>query len=86
MAHSPLVSLERVETYDLDRLRVKLQNLLLPWGGMSALLPRLPETQQPRVLLKPNLLTGSNPQNEKHSTLHRQPILATIDPRRDGFQ
>lgn len=64
MAHSPVVSLERVETYDLDRLRSKLQDLLAVWGGMSAFLPHFQENQTPQVLLKPNLLTGSNPQNE----------------------
>jgi uncharacterized protein (DUF362 family) len=62
---SPTVSLQRVESYDLHILRQGLQDCLAPWGGLSAFLPQGSDaTAKPRVLLKPNLLTGSRPQNE----------------------
>ncbi len=56
------VSLRPVKTYALDLLRQQLADLLAPWGGLSAFMPSL--GRRPRVLLKPNLLTGSRPHNE----------------------
>jgi len=52
----PKVSLLRVETYDGLLLRSSLSTLLAPMGGMSSILK-----PGDRVLLKPNLLTGSRP-------------------------
>ena len=53
------VSLLSATSYDLDLLREKVVALLEPLGGMAAFV-------QPgdRVLLKPNLLTGSRPAKE----------------------
>lgn len=52
------VSLQRLSTYDLDPLRQALADLLAPLGGMETVIQNL-GVDQPRVLLKPNLLTGS---------------------------
>lgn len=56
---SPTVSLIRAESYDPQPLEQSLSELLAPLGGMEAFV-------QPgqRVLLKPNLLTGSRPTKE----------------------
>lgn len=53
------VSLIRADAYELRSLRHSLETLLEPLGGISAFV-------QPgdRVLLKPNLLTGSRPTKE----------------------
>lgn len=53
------VSLINANSYDISQLRKSLENLLEPLGGMAAFV-------QPgnRVLLKPNLLTGSRPGKE----------------------
>ncbi|WP_448570281.1 DUF362 domain-containing protein [Trichothermofontia sp.] len=53
------VSLLRADSYDLPALRAAIEALLAPLGGMGAFV-------QPgdRVLLKPNLLTGSRPTAE----------------------
>ena len=59
-----IVSLEQVPTYDLVELRYALASLLHPWGGMSGVLSSASQQSNPRVLLKPNLLTGSRPENE----------------------
>ena len=53
------VCLLRAERYDLDALRVSVEQLLAPMGGMSAIV-----TRGDRVLLKPNLLTGARPTKE----------------------
>ncbi|PSN19286.1 thylakoid-associated protein [filamentous cyanobacterium CCP5] len=50
------VSFTRVSSYDLDQLRTNLKAVLDPLGGMGAHVSR-----GDRVLLKPNLLTGSRP-------------------------
>ena len=50
------VSLIRAESYTQDALRQKLIDLLAPLGGMVAIVK-----PGDRVLLKPNLLTGSRP-------------------------
>ncbi|MBD2578095.1 DUF362 domain-containing protein [Oscillatoria sp. FACHB-1406] len=55
----PTVSLLRAESYELQRLRADLEKLLEPLGGMGAFVKR-----GDRVLLKPNLLTGSRPGKE----------------------
>jgi len=55
----PSVSLLRAETYEYEALRQSLIALLEPLGGMAAFVK-----PGDRVLLKPNLLTGSRPQNE----------------------
>jgi len=55
----PTVSLIRANSYDLSSLRESLETLLQPMGGMAALVKK-----GDRVLLKPNLLTGSRPGKE----------------------
>ncbi len=59
----PTVSLQRVETYNLDVLRQGLVDVLAPWGGLHHFMPSS-SGSRPRVLLKPNLLTQSHSQNE----------------------
>jgi uncharacterized protein (DUF362 family) len=56
---SPSVSLIRAKSYEREALRKSVETLLEPLGGMKAFV-------QPgqRVLLKPNLLTGSRPGKE----------------------
>ena len=53
------VSLIRANSYDRENLQISLENLLAPLGGMSAFVKK-----GDRVLLKPNLLTGSRPTKE----------------------
>lgn len=55
----PSVSLIRATSYERDRLRESLTDLLLPLGGISAFVK-----VGDRVLLKPNLLTGARPGKE----------------------
>ena len=54
-----VVSLLRANSYELTRLRADLEDLLAPWGGISAFVK-----PGDRVLLKPNLLTGARPGKE----------------------
>lgn len=56
---APTVSLLRATTYEYGPLRDALTTLLEPLGGITALVK-----PGDRVLLKPNLLTGSRPQQE----------------------
>ena len=58
------VSLIRVETYQLEELKSRIEYLLEPLGGMSAIV-----SKGNRVLLKPNLLTGSRPTKEYNLSL-----------------
>ncbi|WP_017294158.1 DUF362 domain-containing protein [Geminocystis herdmanii] len=53
------VSLIQAQSYDLQELRLSLEELLEPLGGISAFVKK-----DDRVLLKPNLLTGSRPTKE----------------------
>lgn len=53
------ISLIRATSYDRNPLRQSLDLLLAPFGGMSAFVK-----PGDRVLLKPNLLTGSRPGKE----------------------
>ena len=53
------VSLIRAQSYDLAELKAAIEYLLEPIGGMKAIV-----RQGDRVLLKPNLLTGSRPTKE----------------------
>lgn len=53
------VSLIQAQSYDLQELRTSLEQLLEPLGGISAFVKK-----DDRVLLKPNLLTGSRPTKE----------------------
>ncbi len=55
----PSVSLIRATSYEQEALRASLATLLQPLGGMSAFV-----NPGDRVLLKPNLLTGSRPHKE----------------------
>jgi uncharacterized protein (DUF362 family) len=55
----PTVSLISAESYELQRLRVSLEQLLEPLGGMGAFVKA-----GDRVLLKPNLLTAGRPGKE----------------------
>ncbi|MDC0831636.1 DUF362 domain-containing protein [Geitlerinema sp. CS-897] len=54
-----VVSLIRSRYYETDALRASLEPLLEPLGGMGAIVK-----PGDRVLLKPNLLTGSRPTKE----------------------
>lgn len=56
IAMSTPVCFTRAQTYNLEPLRADLEALLAPLGGMGAFV----QSGQ-RVLLKPNLLTGSRP-------------------------
>ncbi|NET48102.1 MAG: DUF362 domain-containing protein [Merismopedia sp. SIO2A8] len=56
---SPSVSLLRADSYHLDALQASLEAVLEPLGGMAAYVK-----PGDRVLLKPNLLTGSRPTKE----------------------
>jgi uncharacterized protein (DUF362 family) len=56
---SATISLLRAETYEETALMQSLQELLAPLGGMAAFVK-----PGQRVLLKPNLLTGSRPTKE----------------------
>lgn len=53
------VSLVRATRYDLDALRDSIREVLAPLGGMERIVK-----PGDRVLLKPNLLTGSRPTQE----------------------
>jgi uncharacterized protein (DUF362 family) len=53
------VSLIRAQSYELKELRNQIQSLLEPLGGIQAFVQ-----EGDRVLLKPNLLTGSRPTKE----------------------
>ncbi len=53
------VSLIRANSYDRQFLRESLEDLLQTWGGIEAFVK-----SGDRVLLKPNLLTGSRPGKE----------------------
>ncbi|MEO1523177.1 MAG: DUF362 domain-containing protein [Cyanobacteria bacterium J06633_2] len=53
------VSLIRAETYDVNQLRQSIEAVLAPLGGIQAFVK-----SGDRVLLKPNLLTGSRPTKE----------------------
>lgn len=53
------VSLIRAESYELKELRSRIEYLLEPLGGMGSIVK-----PGDRVLLKPNLLTGSRPTKE----------------------
>ena len=55
----PVVSLMRAESYEREAIAADLDALLTPLGGMAAFVK-----PGDRVLLKPNLLTGSKPDKE----------------------
>lgn len=55
----PSVSLLRAESYHLEVLQASLESVLAPLGGIEAFVK-----PGDRVLLKPNLLTGSRPTQE----------------------
>ena len=55
----PVVSLLDAQTYDVEPLQQQLEALLAPMGGMASFVK-----PGDRVLLKPNLLTGSRPTKE----------------------
>lgn len=59
MNHRPLVSLVSAHSYEEGALRQSLTQVLEPLGGMAAIVK-----PGDRVLLKPNLLTGSRPTKE----------------------
>lgn len=56
---APIVSLLRAQSYAVDDLQTKLEAVLAPLGGMTAIVK-----PGDRVLLKPNLLTGARPTKE----------------------
>jgi len=53
------VSLLKAQSYAIDAVMAKLRQLLVPLGGMEAIM-----RPGDRVLLKPNLLTGARPTKE----------------------
>lgn len=53
------VSLIRAKSYEIEHLRQSLKEVLIPLGGISTFVK-----PGDRVLLKPNLLTGSRPTKE----------------------
>jgi len=55
----PTVSLLSASSYELESLAIAIEQLLEPLGGMSSIVKA-----GDRVLLKPNLLTGSRPTKE----------------------
>jgi len=55
----PTVSLLQATNYELEALAIALEQLLEPLGGMASIIK-----SGDRVLLKPNLLTGSRPTKE----------------------
>lgn len=57
--NTPSVSLVRASDYELEALQQHLVSLLAPLGGMAHFVK-----PGDRVLLKPNLLTGSRPTKE----------------------
>lgn len=59
MNSQPLVSLIQAQSYEQDLLRDTLETLLQPLGGLTGFVK-----PGDRVLLKPNLLTGSRPGKE----------------------
>lgn len=59
MNESPIVSLLNAQSYDVGLLKQSIETLLAPLGGITALVK-----PGDRVLLKPNLLTGSRPAKE----------------------
>jgi uncharacterized protein (DUF362 family) len=63
----PVVSLIRAESYDRHLLKASLETVLAPLGGMTAWVK-----PGDRVLLKPNLLTGSRP--TKACTTHPEVV------------
>jgi uncharacterized protein (DUF362 family) len=54
-----IVSLLKVQSYAVDELEIALHQVLAPLGGMGAIVKA-----GDRVLLKPNLLTGTRPTKE----------------------
>ena len=56
---TPSVSLIKATSYEVEALRESLETLLEPLGGITAFVK-----SGDRVLLKPNLLTGSRPTGE----------------------
>lgn len=64
------VSLIRANSYELEALRTSVETLLEPLGGMTAFVK-----PGSRVLLKPNLLTGSRPTKE---CVTRRELVATV--------
>lgn len=56
---TPSVSFIRATSYEVEALRESLETLLEPLGGIAAFVK-----SGDRVLLKPNLLTGSRPTSE----------------------
>jgi uncharacterized protein (DUF362 family)/Pyruvate/2-oxoacid:ferredoxin oxidoreductase delta subunit len=69
---SPVVSVVRCETYELDQIRAALQTIMAPLGGMR----RFVQPGQ-RVLLKPNLLKPVSP--ERGITTHPALIQAVAE-------
>ena len=55
----PIVSLIQASSYETASLMQALEAVLAPLGGMSSIVK-----SGDRVLLKPNLLTGSRPTKE----------------------
>lgn len=65
-----IVSLTRTNSYETDALKSAISQLLEPMGGLPAIVKR-----GDRVLLKPNLLTGSRPTKE---CVTRVELVATV--------
>ncbi|ERN41316.1 hypothetical protein KR51_00021190 [Rubidibacter lacunae KORDI 51-2] len=67
---SPQVSLLRATRYDAPHLQTAIAQVLTPFGGMESFVKA-----GDRVLLKPNLLTGSKPRRE---CVTRPEIVAAV--------
>ncbi len=67
---SPTVSLVSAQSYQLPDLENSIREVLAPLGGMEALV-----SSGNKVLLKPNLLTGSRPTKE---CITRPEIVVTV--------
>ncbi|HIK32685.1 MAG TPA: DUF362 domain-containing protein [Oscillatoriales cyanobacterium M59_W2019_021] len=65
-----IVSLIRAHSYEPEALRAAISQVLEPMGGLQAIVKR-----GDRVLLKPNLLTGSRPTKE---CVTRVELVATV--------
>ncbi|MGB3655123.1 MAG: DUF362 domain-containing protein [Rivularia sp. (in: cyanobacteria)] len=70
---TPSVSLIRATSYEMEVLRESLETLLEPLGGIRAFVK-----SGDRVLLKPNLLTGSRPTSECTTRPEMVYVVATM--------
>ena len=72
----PSVSAVRCDTYDLDRIRIAIRDLLAPLGGMRAFV-----STGDRVLIKPNFLIATKVEKAvcSHPVVIRAVVEAVLD-------